>query len=678
MTDSALRQFAQDLRQDVLAKTGDEANPRLREEAFTEYVLEVLTDHNEAFDWELCFHQAKAARRLPAARLNAWSLSGDGATLDLFVTLHHDSDETAEIGKPEVRRHFDLLRGFLRRALAGMHAELEESSDAFRATLAIYEARTALTTVRLFFLTDGLVRSLDIDESPVGDLEVRYVVWDLEKLSQLHVGSREEIALDFANDYGGALPCLLTTDSLEEYKTYLAFMPATLLAQIYGTYGQRLLERNVRAFLQSKGKVNRGLQKTLKEEPHRFLAYNNGLCCTAAEVRITAAPNGHGLLEWARDFQVVNGGQTTASIYHATKKDRVDISRVAVQVKLTVLNDPEAMTEIVPLIAKYANSQNKVNGADLAANGKFHRDLEALSRTVWTPAASGLERGDHWYYERARGSYQDDKARQATPARMREWGKQNPTKRKFTKTDLAKFEHAWLGLPHLVCRGAEKNFKEFADRMENDGEPVVDLEYFHRAIAKAILWRSAEGAFDSLRLQGYRANSVAYAIAWLAERSARRIDLTRIWSEQDISPALRIALEVVIASAHRYLNSRTGNVGEASKKVECWSTFREKSIVVDAAWERELNGCGEAAAVEKGTTREQDVAIAEVKKFPAEYWYGLSKWAREHSFLQPWQRSLSYSMGRLASRGKSPTGKQAVQALKLIERAKELGFGKSE
>jgi len=157
---------------------------------------------------------------------------------------------------------------------------------------------------------------------------------------------------------------------------------APLLARIYGEHGQRLLERNVRAFLQAKGKVNRGLQKTLREEPHRFLAYNNGLCCTAAEVKVKAASDGHARIEWVRDFQIVNGGQTTASIYHALKKEKVDVTQVVVQVKLTVLSDPAGVAEIVPLISQYANSQNKVKNPDLYANRPFHRSLELLSRRL--------------------------------------------------------------------------------------------------------------------------------------------------------------------------------------------------------------------------------------------------------------------------------------------------------
>ena len=522
------------------------------------------------------------------AKLNAWALCGGGATPELFVARYCGTGQVEEVGLPETRRHFQLVRGFLQHAFDGFHAKMEESSDAFRAAQQIHEAVESLTTVRLFFLTDGVVRSLGIDEEQFPGLEVSYVVWDLDKLSRLRVGQREVIELDFKNDYGGAIPCLQIADATGEYRTFLAYLPAPLLARIYGEHGQRLLERNVRAFLQAKGKVNRGLQKTLNDEPHRFLAYNNGLCCTAAEVRVLAGKDGHARLEWAKDFQIVNGAQTTASIYHALKKEKVDVSQVVVQVKLTVLSDSAKVPEIVPLISRYANSQNKVNAADFSANGPFHHKLEQLSRTVWAPATSGLERGTRWYYERARGSYADDKARQGTSSRKREWEVQNPPHQKFTKTDLAKFEHAWIGLPHLVCLGAEKNFIKLAERMDDDGEPVVDQNYFKHVVAKAILFRTAEKLFSAQELDGYRANSVAYAVAWLAERSGRRIDLGRIWEDQRLSQALCDALKVACAAAHEHITTQEGNPGEASKREPCWEEFRGIDLPTGEDWRKEL------------------------------------------------------------------------------------------
>jgi hypothetical protein len=583
-----LEQFAYDLHQEVLEKSGDNANLQTREEMFTEHVLGLLSEHNEADGAEVFYRSTPGkGRSSPAMKASAWALSGDGATLDLFVTLYHGTGETDSVPKSAVAEHFKLVRGFLRKAREGFHTQLEESDSAFEPARRICEAADTLTTVRLFFITDGVVKSAAVDKEQLPGIEVRYVLWDLEKLSRLRVGHREVIELDFASNYGGAIPCLEKRDATGEYRTFLAFLPAPMLAQIYGQHGQRLLERNVRAFLQAKGKINKGLQQTLKEEPHRFLAYNNGLCCTAAEVKLRPGKDGSAKLEWVKDFQIVNGGQTTASIFHAVKKEKLDVSHVVVQVKLTVLSDPQKVTEIVPLISKYANSQNKVNGADFSANGKFHYQLEALSRTVWSPAASGTERGTHWYYERARGSYLDDKARQGTPARIREWDSNNPKERKFTKTDLAKYEHAWLGFPHLVCRGAEKNFVAFAERLEDDGEPVVDQNCFKHTIAKAILFRTAEKLFSALELEGYRANAVAYAIAWLAESSQHRVNLIRIWDEQRVPPATQEAVKSLCRAAHAHLIQTGGNVGEWSKKPECWDAFRQQDVEVIADWKSE-------------------------------------------------------------------------------------------
>lgn len=589
---SPLEQFARHVRQEVRMRCADNAPPDELERGFTEWCLEELAGHNEADGAEVLSDRpfrAESRGRWPAAKLNAWALSGDGATLDLFVALYHGGEGVPTVGVTETRKQFKLLLGFLRRARDGFHHHLgDPGSDVFEIARRIHEAGDTWTTVRLFFLTDGVARAEDIEEEELQGLQLRYVLWDLQKLSQLRVGHREVIELDFENDLGGPVPCLAGPDNTREYQTYLAFMPGEVLARIYGEHGQRLLERNVRAFLQVKGKVNKGLQQTLREEPHRFLAYNNGLCCTAAEVRVTRLKDGRTALAWVRDFQIVNGGQTTASIYHAWKRERVDVGEVVVQVKLTVLRDPALVEDLVPSIARYANSQNKVSAADLAANGRYHRDLEALSRTVWAPPASGLARGTRWYYERARGSYLDDLARQGSPARRREWEEQHPRPQKFTKTDLAKFEHAWMGLPHLVCLGAEKNFVRFAERLQEDGEPEVNLDYFRQIVAKAILWRTAEKLFDTLDLEGYRANSVAYAVAWLAEKSGRRIDLNRIWNEQRVSPVLCEALKVVCRMAWEHLTHQQGNVGEASKRTECWEAFKRKDIALPAGWEDEL------------------------------------------------------------------------------------------
>ena len=583
-----LEQFAYELHQRVLERCAAEASLQLREDAFTEVVLDQLAEGGG----DVCYHQGDRHGRRPASKVNAWNLSADGTALTLFVSLYHGSGKMEVVSRAEVERHFKLLRGFLTRALSGFHVELEESFEAFDAARRIHEVKSDLANVRLVFVTDGVVRSADVEKEQLPGFATSYEFWDLKELRNLAAGEPEPIELDFAKNHGGAVSCLVHKDATGEFTTYLAFFPASLLQKIYAEFGMRLLEKNVRAFLSAKGKVNKPIQETIREEPHRFLAYNNGISATAAAVRVKDKGDGHAQLQWARDFQIVNGGQTTASIHHAKIREHADIANVFVQVKLTVVTHQAMVEEFVPLISKYANSQNKVNTSAFSANSPFHRAVERLSRTITFQPADGLERGTRWYYERAQGSYLNDKNNTHPPAARNEWERTHPTSQKFTKTDLAKFEHTWAGLPHLVCLGAEKNFLKFADVQEADGEPPVDETYFRRLIGKAKLFREAEKLVSAQGLVGYRANTVTYSLAWLVEKSGRRIDLDRIWKEQRLPQGLCEAIATVCRAAHTHIldvapTFGRGNANEGTKKPECWEVFRNMPITLPPAWETE-------------------------------------------------------------------------------------------
>ncbi len=212
MAGQSLEQFAEDFHQDILARSSSQDSAQLREDSFTESVLERLADHNEVAGWEVCYHEARGSGRLPAAKLNAWALSADGSSLDLFVTSYHGTGKVSEIGKPETRRQFERLEGFPRGARSPASTRRWRRSSSRRSAWLhkIHAAVDAITTVRLFLLTDGKVRSLDIEQDAVGDFDVRYVVWDIEKLSRLQAGRGDVIELDFRNDYGGSIPCLQT------------------------------------------------------------------------------------------------------------------------------------------------------------------------------------------------------------------------------------------------------------------------------------------------------------------------------------------------------------------------------------------------------------------------------------------------------------------------------------
>jgi hypothetical protein len=598
---SNVSQYAQNLHQEILVKCADGATPEEKEDAFVEFVTEELSDHNEVDIPEIIrpattWKSTKGSNPQPAAKINAWSLSGDGSMLDLYIASYRAEENRYEISKSEAHRQFELVKGFLVRSFQKETLPVAEENEAFNAIRRIRDSINEIAKVRLILITNGIVKGT-ISELKPFDLDgklISYVLWDLAKLSQLKPGEQSTIDLDFLNLHGNPLGCITSNNSSLEYRTFLAFMPAPLLAKIYGEYGQRLLERNVRAFLQATGSVNGGIQKTLKKEPDRFLAYNNGLCCTASNISVDLKENGLGLIKEVSDFQIVNGGQTTASIFHAIK-NKIDVSNVMVQMKLTVVSSNDVIEEIVPLISKYANSQNKVASADFAANGPFHRHLEQVSRNTWAPGKSDLESGSHWYYERARGSYQVDRSKAPTIARRREFELQNPREQKFTKTDLAKFEHSWMGYPHIVCQGAQKNFAVYTERIDDFGHPNVTPEYFHHLIGRAILFKRAERIVTGLQLGGYRANIVAYTIAWLAYKSDFKIDLELIWKRQAISAELVEVIEVVAKAVHNYFEEITStgpwkaNLGENTKKEECWNQFRNRQLDVPNAWQLKLS-----------------------------------------------------------------------------------------
>jgi len=591
-----IEQYAADLFQEVLVKCADDASSEAKEDAFTEYALEQLNDHNEIDTAEVLrpasrWVKTRTTPPLPAAKINGWSLSGDGGMLDLFVTLFHDSGEKYSISRNEAIKHFELLQGFLKRALVG-DLQVSKENDAYEVIEKIRESSNDLLKIRLFFIANGIVREKISDALKpykIQNVEVTHHLWDLTQLSRLKPGEVSSINLDFHCLQKNPLPCIYTEDSSGEYKTFLAYLPAPLIGKIYNEYGQRLLERNVRAFLSAKNPVNRGIQETLKYEPERFLAYNNGLCCTAASINADCHSDGLGLIHSLTDFQIVNGGQTTASIAHAIK-NKIDVTNVVVQMKLTVVSKPESIEEIVPLISKFANSQSKVVTADFSANGNFHKLLEQRSRQIWAPAQISAGKRTHWYYERARGSYDVEKIK-STPSQKKIFEEDNPRYQRFTKTDLAKFEFSWMGFPDIVSKGAQKNFGAYAQIIEENGEPEVTDEYFHHVVARAILFKSTERIVSSLEFGGYRANIVAYSIAWLANKSQHSINLDKIWENQNIPHELVKAIELVATAANEHfaacqtLGKPFGiNIGMNTREKKCWEYFRDKHINLPPNW----------------------------------------------------------------------------------------------
>lgn len=644
---------------------------------FTQIMIEHLTEAGEIDDGEICEHKRKDIK------INGYSYGSDIDSIDLFTVFCNKKTPSAPISKNQIQEELGKANNFLKKCITDSYFNLiAETSPALDLALLLHERRESLQQARIFLFTDCRTKPLFFPEEELGNLKITYHVWDINRLSQiLTSGSkRETIEIDFKKEFEQVVPCLEISDKNPDYKTVLAVFPGKILADLYGRYGGRLLERNVRTFLQARGKVNKGIRVTLNTEPDMFLAFNNGITGTAEQIGFGEYDQGRGI-QFLRDFQIVNGGQTTASLFHTMKNDKVDLSSVFVQAKICIISDRQRVEKVVPLISRYSNSQNKVNDADFYANDPFHLEIQELSRTTWAPALAGTNQQTHWFYERARGQYNDEKSK-LTLAQQRKFNTEYPARQKFTKTDLAKFENTWNQLPWIVSLGAQKNFRDFTARLSERKGFKVDQEYFQKLVAKAIIFKNAEKIISDQNYGGYRANIVTYSIALISFLSYQRIDMDKIWKHQNLSVALQETIRKISTIVHIHItNPPDGkNITEWCKKEKCWKQLKEIEVpesLLDVKSDLLVSSGYMTRSPEKGIdgpdTNDQEI-ITEIMTVPAGKWFEISKWAKETDNLQTWQRSLAFSMGKLLAGSRTPSRKQAVQADKILKEARVLGF----
>ena len=584
-----IEQFYLDFRQEVALEATREGAEIPTTEAFTGVMID-----------ELCaasvFDEATVAPyRTRGVEVSGYSLSDDLEDLSILVSVFKQSVGLETTTSAEIDTAVNRAMGFLSKVRIELLSTVEESTPAYDMILAISEAFSDVRKTRIIVITDGLAVIKDRAKLSWYKREVLTEVWDIRRLFQLSTSGKpqESIDINFLEEFGEAIPCLASPVLDPDYQAHLAIFPGMVLAEIYDRYGGRLLERNVRAFLQARGKVNSGIRKTILDEPERFLAYNNGISATASGIDFVGLPNGGIGISMVRDLQIVNGGQTTASIHHVAKRDRerarADLSRLYVQAKVTIV-PASKLDEIVPLISRYANSQNKVNEADFEANSPFHVAIENYSRRVWAPARAGEPRMTHWFYERARGQYADGLSRELTTGKKRDFKLTNPLAQKFTKTDLARFVNCWNKLPHIASQGAEKNFRYFTMEMAKDRQAQATQKDFQDVVSMAILYRQTEKIVTQKAYGGYRANTVAYTISLLSKLMGSKLDFEKIWIDQTIDSELGQFLgdlsvfvrEVLVAAPGN------GNVTEWCKKRECWNAVSEISIPVPQFSQRKV------------------------------------------------------------------------------------------
>jgi hypothetical protein len=631
--------------------------------------------------------QYKAERGI---RVDGYNLVEDDGVMNLFISDFRNSEELTSLTKTEISAAFRRLENFFAKSLTPeFYPQLEETSCGYGLAHLICTRKNSFSKIRLFLLSNGLLSSRvhSLESTQYLAYEISYNIWDISRLHRLVTSrhGKEDIVIDLIESFGESLPCLPAHIDTNAYQSYLMVMPGKMLAMLYDEYGARLLEQNVRCFLQFRGNVNKGIRNTIRNDPEMFFAYNNGITATAEEIDFDQS-NGMQKIRKLKNLQIVNGGQTTASIFSAKKKDRMNLDKIFVQVKLSIV-DPERSVEVVPKISEYANTQNKVNAADFFANHPYHIRMEEFSRRLWARPKEGELRQTKWFYERARGQYLDAQAH-LTPASRKKFKGEYPKAQMFTKTDLAKFVNAWEDRPNTVSKGAQKNFAiyahEIGKKWDKDEKAFNEL-YFKHLVASAIVFRTTEKLImkQSWYGGGYRANVVVYSIAWIADKVSRMkkvTDFSKIWETQKISKAFYETLEDVSYQIHKIITDtpeNISNVTEWCKKEGCWLKVKVFDMDLSEAFISELIGKEIAAVDEKDAKKVQKIddginAQKKVLDLGSEKWKELSFWGFSQKLLN--EKDMGILQVAVGKPDKIPSEKQSTYLMKLLAKMEVEGF----
>jgi AIPR protein len=532
--------------------------------------------------------------------VNAYSYDDENEVLDLYVAdynFEQNEEDLLTINMTAVTEIANRVKRFVTNAKSLLQT-IDHSLEAYDLAKVIDEEMENINEINIFVVTNLYYSSNKPVEMTIPGIEtVNVQVWDIDRVQQLITSEQavETDYIDFERDYGETFEMMFVPDpssGVKEFDCYVGYISAELLAKAYDEWGQKLVERNVRSFLQARGGTNKGIRDTLKDPFQRrmFVAYNNGISTVARTGDFEPVEDGvnqykiKGLSGW----QIVNGGQTTASI-HKAYKDGISLKDVYVQAKLTILQVNEFVSkdqhlledEMISRISQYANTQNKINKSDLLANTRFMSDLEKFSRNIWIPAKDGRRPESKWYFERARGQYMVDINRRKRGKEQTDFKKQYPKDKVLTKVDLAKYFMSWEGYPHVSSKGGEEAFKKFMDLNKTfwsgSTQDKITLSVYQKLIARAIINQRVKEIVDEMKLRGYKANVIYYTVAMLHHLYSEQIDLVGVWEEQALSEKWDDIVRTIADKTLFYLKESAGerNVTQWAKQEACWIQFKE-------------------------------------------------------------------------------------------------------
>jgi hypothetical protein len=654
-----INKFYQSLLQEIVALQVSNEDGDTQEQTFTRFAVDMLAEAGETENAAIAYDE-KALGTKNQHKINAYAVSDNYETVDLFISIFDNYEEIKTVAKSDIETATKRITNFFRKAVYNDYVnEVAESSSIFEFanTLANYpELKDNLVRVNAMILTNGEYKGDFPPSAQICGYNVFYRIIDINYLYKISEQSRVPIELDFENFESEQfyIPCLSANTDSPDYKAYIAILPGICLAKLYERYGARLLEQNVRSFLQFTGKINKDIRDTIKKKPHMFLAFNNGIAATADHLELDETNH---YIKKISNLQIVNGGQTTAAIYNTAKKDKADISNVYVQVKFSIIerSDDLKFNKIVSAISRCANTQNKVNDADFSANNAALVAFEKLSRYILSPITAQNNLQTCWFFERARGQYKTLRSREGfTKSRQRSFDLKYPKNQMFTKVELAKYINAYQEIldgkksvisPNIVVRGNEKNYAKFINNNLPDNIKKINNVYFEDTIAKSILFKTAENRYgtkqNDYNIGELRQVVVPYTLSLINILTEDNLDLYKIWKNQQISQQLSDFIYDLMKQVNQFIldKSPVTHYIEWAKKEECWEQVKNHSwafnindITTDLKDEnnpQKRNLVTDTDNSDETQRHEENI----IRSIPFSLWKKIETWGRDTSLL---------------------------------------------
>ena len=652
------------------------------EKGFTEFACQQLVISGTIEDYnELYFEQKVRHKNM---KLNGYHLDNEKENLDLFVTYWTGSLQPIKVDDKIIKETYKSLQDFFRESLKRLSEDLRLRSEQYQISKLIYSNKKKILKVRLYVLTNGLsnIKDNDIPALQIEGLNVHNQIFDVERLYEYStIGNvSTDIKIDFSRDFNHQIQCIGINNNPKDIKTYLAILPGDILYKLYEAYGSKLMELNVRSFLQVTGKINKGIKKTLDEDPEMFFSYNNGITATAEEIKFSTDQNGNKFISYLGGFQIVNGGQTTASIHRARKVDNINLDLIAVPAKISIINKNK-LKDIVPSISRFSNSQNSVKNSDFHSDNEYLKQIEELSKIVFIPGETGK-----WYFERMRGDYQNDKFKADNENRgNKNFNDLTPTSRKFEKLEIAKYVNAWDQKPHFVCSGQQKNFIEFMEGHAIEAlKNKIDENYFKDLVGKSILYRSVEKIIKKeLKNLDNKSQITSYVVAVISKNVGNKFNFSIVWQDQKISKELEKAIikwskkisEKVLQSVPAGKNNL-----EFYKKGDFWKIISGITLSIgslDVPKElRETKINSKSKSLNDFYSSEELSNIRNCKKISSNNWIKLNEWGQKTNSLNDEELGYTLTLSRMAKNNwsESPSSKIAEIGNTIIELAVEEGI----